>query len=508
MDALTKLALVGTRNAAEQPATAVSAILPDVERERRLLLEAGALAAYRRAGAVSVRVEPPAPAPEETLQPCPPRVAAHVVGMLQGTHGELLGETARLLAAKGRRLPAEVLPAVLDAASGRNRELVAPILGERGRWLARLSEAWKWVHEADVAPDPKLTFDEGALEARAAALRQIRSSDPAKGRGWLEAVWKAEKANVRARLVAELSVGLGPDDVPFLESARGDRAQLVRAAAAELLIRVPGSPTAGRMRDRVGAMLIWEAAAAPSSAFGRLAAMVTGSGKPKLSASPPQEPDADWEADGLTKEPPQGVGKRAFWLAEAIAAVDPKHWETAFGATPEQILAAERDEWGPNVQEGLARAATRFERADWAVALLASWSDDRKRHAFDPWPFLAKLLSPELAEQAALEAMAAGNAERVAQIVTGRPWSDRFAAVWVAQLRAHLTKPRGQWPDPWLDLLPTAAIALPESALGLAAETFDISADGNAWLAQEWRRRLDDFQETLRVRREIREDLP
>ncbi|MBA3827010.1 MAG: hypothetical protein H0X24_24345, partial [Ktedonobacterales bacterium] len=99
MDALTHAALIGTARAAKDtlatatPVDALVAALGEVERERALLLQAGALAIYREAGLVpALRTDPlPDPAPDETLRLCSPEAAA-VVQVLLKHHPELLPE--------------------------------------------------------------------------------------------------------------------------------------------------------------------------------------------------------------------------------------------------------------------------------------------------------------------------------------------------------------------------------------------------------------------------------
>jgi hypothetical protein len=76
---------------------------------------------------------------------------------------------------------------------------------------------------------------------RVAFLCEQRRKDPAAARALLEGVFKSETAAVRADLLAALGVGLGPDDLPFLESITSDRSEAVRALAARLIANVPGT---------------------------------------------------------------------------------------------------------------------------------------------------------------------------------------------------------------------------------------------------------------------------
>lgn len=86
-----------------------------------------------------------APSPDETLRPCPARAEALLAMLLRGLYpADLVRPWLGELARHGSRVPARFLPRLLDMAT-RQRELRAgllPVLGERGRWLARLEPQW------------------------------------------------------------------------------------------------------------------------------------------------------------------------------------------------------------------------------------------------------------------------------------------------------------------------------------------------------------------------------
>src|SRR5262245_6193625 len=76
---------------------------------------------------------------------------------------------------------------------------------------------------------------------RVAFLRQERRKNPTAARELLESVFKSEPAVLRADLLAALDVGLGTDDLPFLEGLTADRAETVRSLASRLSASVPGT---------------------------------------------------------------------------------------------------------------------------------------------------------------------------------------------------------------------------------------------------------------------------
>ncbi|HET7036317.1 MAG TPA: DUF5691 domain-containing protein, partial [Thermomicrobiaceae bacterium] len=263
MDALTTLALAGVAQAAAEgepaPATGTPldgllARFPGAEPERWLLLAAGALAVYRQAGRCGLSdVSAPEPAPQGEPPACPAGAADLLAAMLTGQHAGLLPEALALLRRAGRRLPPELLPAALGfgARQGNLRPALSPVIGARGRWLARFNPDWRWAEDdGALPPDAAAIWEEGTSERRLALLRRMRAENTEQGREWLVASWQSEKADFRAKAVAALAQGLSLADEPFLDAALDDRGQGVRAEAAALLARLPGSALVDRMRAR------------------------------------------------------------------------------------------------------------------------------------------------------------------------------------------------------------------------------------------------------------------
>ncbi len=146
---LVTCALLGTeRQAPELPAgddalgQLLSRLDPD-DRESALLRAAGVMALWRRAGQIPACDERPLPPPcEADSVPCCGSLASqHLALMLQGHHAELLLEWLKTLGAAGRRVPEELLPALLEAGAARIglRPALLPVLGRRGRWLAGIT---------------------------------------------------------------------------------------------------------------------------------------------------------------------------------------------------------------------------------------------------------------------------------------------------------------------------------------------------------------------------------
>lgn len=410
MQDLTRLALVGTANVPTDVAAsaAVAALLPDasaaaatpVNREQRLLWQAGSEALYRSAGRLPERLPLPPPAAPETWAELPAALRRWLSLSRLLELEAIAPWMVERLRAHRHRLPAELLPTVL--AEPRTRAIWWPVLGERGRWLAAQHPDWQAALRKLANPDQALDdaterqriFDEASLPDRCAALTRQRHIDPALARQWLAAALPAEKAEPRLALVQTLTHQLSADDEPLLESLLADRSQAVRQAAAGLLARLPTSACAQRLAARADACLRWTAAAPASGGLLGSVSRLLGGNAPQLTVEPPSAIDKSWERDGIAATPPAASyggaireGERAFWLRQVLALVPPARWSQQAQANPAQLLPLlQASEWADALLPGLAQAASHFADSDWASALLdlAYAHKDRLLHQHAP----------------------------------------------------------------------------------------------------------------------------
>jgi hypothetical protein len=370
LDALTRLVSLGTARAPETPLTeGVEAVafraLEGTSPQKRLLLAAGVRAVASAAGQKSPAPPTPvAPAPEETLPVCSPRLATLVRGLFDGPSAdrdEVLTEVFHRLARAGRRLPPELLVRALARARGVPRSAVEPVLGERGRWLARLNPAWRLPPRPQGAEVERL-WAEGTFEERRRVFEDERTARPERARQWLQDTWKQEKAEHRARLLASFEPTLSPEDEPLLEQGRRDKALTVREVARHLLAQLPESAFTRRMRERALRVLRWD----------------QGTLHVELPAS---WEDAEAERDGLDK-PPAGVGRSEHWLVRLLECVPLPEWEQHLGATPEALVAAAMTlDDGAALSRGWSHAYRLKPSSRWASAMFDTWSREASRRA-------------------------------------------------------------------------------------------------------------------------------
>ncbi|OLB65566.1 MAG: hypothetical protein AUI10_06210 [Actinobacteria bacterium 13_2_20CM_2_72_6] len=342
------------------------------------LLDAAAAQALRRRAGVALvpGASVPAAAPPDGVPMVGPDAAARVDTLLaldsaardatpvRDMEGrlELLAEWLAAAAAAHRRLPPELLPALLETARRHRalRPLVGPVAGPLAGWLATQRADWSY---AASTPPTESTVDDvdawelGAIAGRVAYLGRLRRHDPARARELLETAWDDEAPDDRAALLGALETGLSGADEPLLERALDDRRRQVRTVALDLLARLPGSAYGRRMAARA-------------------AECVDLAGSGPIAIVPPAACDRSMRRDGIVARPPAGTGERAWWLEEILAYTPLSGWPP-----PAEFLGREVSEaWSATVRRGLARAAAAQRHGAWAVALVDPLTADVAAH--------------------------------------------------------------------------------------------------------------------------------
>jgi hypothetical protein len=358
-----------------------------------LLDAAVARTVYRLAGVrPATGLAAPAPAPDDPTPLAGPAACSRLARLLESgpsgadgldaqMRGELLAEWLTEAARAGRRVPGEVLPALLDAGR-RSRDLRPSIVrtgGARAGWLAAQRPEWAYLtgeRDDSVATDASWAgtwaepasrrlsaWELGTPGQRVGYLAAARLADPDAARELLAAGWASEAPDQRATLLGTLRTGLSAADEEFLERALDDRRKEVRSTAAELLGQLPGSAYRQRMAARARACVRIEAGA--------------------LVVEPPVECDTGMRRDGVAPKPPQGIGERAWWLEQVVARTPLATWTDA---DPAAFLAlAVADGWEMVLLRGLVAATVSAGDGRWAGPLLdrlfavGPWAD--KRHA-------------------------------------------------------------------------------------------------------------------------------
>ena len=328
-----------------------------------LLDSAALLTAARRAGRPAGHAEPLAAAGPDPRPLVSPAAGSRLARMLSGEHPDLLTEWLAAVVDRGVRVPAQLVPGLLDRARRVSpadpelRRLAASAGGPRARWLAGLNAEWTFV-TAD-APAGEDAWRLGDAGQRRGYLTALRATDPGGARDLITASWDAAGAAERAMFLSVLAAGpaLGPADEPLLEGALGDRADDVRSWAAYLLAGLPGSALGRRMAGRARRSLRLEA----------------GPRGTRLIASPPAECDASMRRDGLAPGPGAGrsqLADRTHLLLEVVARTPLRTWTDSLALGPAAIVAVLSGDWAPVLFVGWSRAAIAQRNQDWMAALI------------------------------------------------------------------------------------------------------------------------------------------
>lgn len=344
----------------------VAGRINDADPAARTLDVAALLTTARRAGRRPLPPPSlPEPAPRESGREAGTAADARLRGLLAAQERDLALWWVQLAAERGVRAPASALPALLDLAvtSEDARRAVAPVIGERGRWLAGFRSQWSALAASsdDSMPTDDEPWQTGSTDERRRWLEAMCRHDRPAARAAIGETWASDRADLRRAWLDVLGRSLNPDDEPFLESALDDRSGTVRERAAELLASLPTSALARRMADRARQFVRVERA--------RL--------RERLVVTLPERRDDTMVRDGIAEKRSAGAGGRqAFWLEQIIAAAPLQTWTTEFARTPVDILALPVDDDASGVvRAGLVCAAERQRDATWAIALCTTSTD-------------------------------------------------------------------------------------------------------------------------------------
>lgn len=315
----------------------IEGVLEQRPPEDQLLASAAAWTVARRAGARAGERADVEPAAIDERPLCSDAAGARLRALIaELEYPFLVPEWLGRAAALGLRPPPEVIPDLLEFGVGRRalQGVIADAAGPLGRWLAEREPRWAYVGGA--VEDAEAVWRDGSRAERRALFERLRASDPAQARELLSMTLKEEPWEDREAFVAALADGLSDADEPLLETVLDDSRRPVRAAAAELLARLPRSAYAQRVAERVAPLLTVQ--------DGRIVVELPG------------PPDEAAKRDGF-----ESGGRRAERLAEMLA--------IAPLGDPALATLPVADDLGPILHAGWAQAAIRQRDAEWARAL-------------------------------------------------------------------------------------------------------------------------------------------
>jgi Family of unknown function (DUF5691) len=348
---LVKTALLGTEKSAVD-----ESLLPDAVRralevaapgdpETRLLRAAALSLVYREAGQLPEKstLPPLSPAPDETQGYGPP-ARQILLGKLLGHAaqqpdlvGFLLDKMAEANTILHPNFLVQTLNLGLDQHGKKLREKIAKVAGERGRWLAALNPAWRYVLPADL----ETRWKEGSLADRRKLLAELRPTEPARAFAWLHETWPDENARERKELLKTLLVNPRPEEADFVEAnwktllASKDSSKPIQAEfkkiAVEILLGQPGSALYREVVDVLRAYF--------GASKGRLSL------RAKSKWQIPATEDAFFCKARMVGQfgfdavsPYVNCGEPEYWFSELAYCLHPRAWEEILGESWPDIL--------------------------------------------------------------------------------------------------------------------------------------------------------------------------
>ncbi len=375
-DKLTGIATLGTRRAPlpkdlswpDASLSGLDALSPTPE--TRLLRTVAAQALYDSAG-VRAAVDDGAVAPNDFPAPGAPLIAEaaawRLARIVSGEHAYLLSEWFELAAATGRVLPPHWLPLVLDNVPAARRAGAGGVLGPAARWLASRHATWTTVAPVNEFSDA--AWQEGSTAERVAMLSAVRAVSTVRSRAWLRTTWDTDPPDARESFLQALLPTVEPGDEEILELALDDKRKAVRQVAAEGLARLPASAHAARCLARAEPLV--SMAAEPGGLLAKLR-------KRKLVIELPTAPDKAAQRDGIELKVPAArkIGERAFWMAQMLSFVPPRHWCRKFSCDAETFLDATRaTDFKDELLDALTEAASRHPDPEFLRLLVIAWTE-------------------------------------------------------------------------------------------------------------------------------------
>jgi Family of unknown function (DUF5691) len=332
--------------------------------EKVLQQAAGILAVYNLAGKLppSTAGALPEPCDLDDLPLISLKSSWHLDRLMIGKNQDLLEEWLLKVAKLNKRVPASHLILLLDYGrqNTAKRELVMPVLGKRGLWLAKQNQTWNYATGYEEVID----WETAGRAERLVYLARLRKKEPAQARELLQTAWKQEKAADRAALLKTFEMNLSLDDEPFLETALDDRSSEVNKVAADLLADLPESSLCQRMLERLIPSVIFRVDDTLDLNLNRMTELEKN--KEYLRDKIEFSEYIFYNYSGRRK-----ISDKEQTFIKLLSCVKPSKWSDLIRRPPEKLLmAALNGDYFQPLMFGWIKATLRFKDVEWARAIL------------------------------------------------------------------------------------------------------------------------------------------
>jgi hypothetical protein len=353
--------------------------------ETQLLLKAVTLKLQQQAGykPFTGAVEQFPSAPLDTAAACNGRAVRQLLLMIaENKHVNLLPVWLNEMVESNQRLPEEVLPLLLTHGDSRPdlQEKLRPVIGERGRWLAQISnnERWRWVFDTDRQYEewhPDIFWRR--------YIQRLRETEPDKARDLLEKYWEQIPYDKRIHLLEQMKQGLSARDEHFLMQLLDDG--YVGVLAARMLCSMPELPFSQAMYRAVERMMV-------ITRMGRRKAWVI-----DFAWSQAFIGHRAWVSRQYAREIAEAFDNR--WTPEQMLSFVPlSFWYERWGVTPDILVqGAHNGTKSISILEAWTRVAVFAEDTHFAHDVLRQNKPDRLK--IKGRELLISLLTPEQKEE-------------------------------------------------------------------------------------------------------------
>lgn len=209
--------------------------------ETRFIKTAALALNFYRAGAqpVKINVEYDECIAEQ-LEYCSAKAQSILKELLADKHNTLIWFWCIQCSSRKQIVQPDILPSFLDwgqATKNWSRDLLVPVIGQRGIWLSKYKPQWQFVQVENELPE----WDTATLNQRIGYLKKMRVESPVSALEKIQSIWKEENAAGRAELLATLAINLSVSDESFLVSILSDKSKVVKDNALALLKSIPNS---------------------------------------------------------------------------------------------------------------------------------------------------------------------------------------------------------------------------------------------------------------------------
>ena len=332
------------------------------DKEEQFLQIASLVFNYRQCGVLPVKKEQislPVAAAEEK-EYCGVNALQTLKDIFNAESIPLLKLWLQHCAEKNQIVFPELLPDLLSTGAQEKKlqTLISNCCGKRGEWLSRFNEAWDFSSHQTAEEQ----WETGTPEQRKNILKQTRMVHPTQAREWLQQTWTQEEAGTKLSFLDILSVNIGEEDLPFLESLSAEKSKKIKDAAIDLLRQTPGSAI----------VLQHQEALAQSVFLKKEKAMLGLSSKTVLQFQWPSKVDDAVFKNGISKlSGTKEFTDEEFIIYQLIQSVPPSFWEKQLAGGPEEIIHYfQKEAIGKKMIPALVIAIRKFNDSRWAYMMM------------------------------------------------------------------------------------------------------------------------------------------